>query len=212
MDSLPRHQCLIYADAPSRVLPKLAAALREHLQRNYRCLYFNSPPMVAGMRSYAAAAGVDVALETAKKSLVLSSDQSHLTGTRFDLDRMMRTLEDALQQALADGYDGLWASGDLTWEMGPERDFSKLLEYEWRLEEFFRAHPEFSGVCQYHADTLPSEALRHGLISHRALFVNETLSLINISYIPPKAFTPSAVNRAQLDSSIRVICQELGAE
>jgi hypothetical protein len=33
---------------------------------------------------------------------------------------MMGTLEDALEQALVDGYGGLWATGDMNWEMGRE--------------------------------------------------------------------------------------------
>ena len=98
--------------------------------------------MVAGMRSYLAAAGIDVAHEVGGGSLVLSSDQRHLVEGAFDIDRMMRTLEDALDQALNNGYAGLWATGDMSWEFGPQKDFSKLLEYEWRLEEFFRTHPE----------------------------------------------------------------------
>jgi hypothetical protein len=50
-------------------------------------------------------------------------------------------LEGALHQALNDGYQGLWATGDMSREFGPERDFSKLLDYEWRLEELFQKHP-----------------------------------------------------------------------
>lgn len=50
---------------------------------------------------------------------------------------MMQTLADAFSQAMNDGYAGLWASGDMTWEIGGDKDFSRLLEYEWRLEEFF---------------------------------------------------------------------------
>ena len=48
---------------------------------------------------------------------------------------MIATLTDALDQACSDGHDGLWACGDMTWEFGPNRDFSKLLEYEYRLED-----------------------------------------------------------------------------
>jgi len=97
METLPRHQCLIYEGAPSRQLPSLAALTVEKLGQNYRCLYLNSAPMVAGMRSYLAAAGVDVAREVEKASLVLSSDQGHLVGGRFDVERMIRTLEEAIQ-------------------------------------------------------------------------------------------------------------------
>ena len=110
---------------------------------------------MAGLRSYLFAAGTDVTTEIAKGSLVLSSDSEHLLEGQFHIERMLGMLEKALHEALNDGYHGLWATGDMSREFGPEKDFSKLLEYEWRLEEFFQQHPALSGVCQYHTDTLP---------------------------------------------------------
>ena len=55
--------------------------MRRKLEERHRCLYLDSPPMVAGMRSYLSAAGVDVAREVGKGSLVLSSDQGHIWWT-----------------------------------------------------------------------------------------------------------------------------------
>lgn len=207
MEPAPRHQCLIYDGAPSRHLPAVAPVMREKLQQNYRCLYLNSPAMVAGMRSYLAAAGVDVAHEVGKASLVLSSDQQHLTGGSFDVERMMHTLEAAFHQALGDGYEGLWATGDMTWEMGPHKDSAKLLEYEWRLEAFFREHPELGGICQYHADTLPREMMRQGLLVHPTIFVNETLSFLNPHYTHHGTSPNAALENAELDSVIGRLCQ-----
>jgi DcmR-like sensory protein len=207
MESASRHECLIYERAPSRHLPALAVVVLEKLQQKHRCLYLNSPPMVAGMRSYLAAAGVDVAYEVGKASLVLSSDQQHLASGRFDVERMMHTLEDAFQQALVDGYEGLWATGDMSWEMGPQKDSSKLLEYERRLEKFFCEHPEFGGICQYHVDTLPREMMRQGVLVHPSIFVNETLSLLNSHYMRPEAFTHVATENADLDFVIGRLCQ-----
>jgi hypothetical protein len=208
MEPLPRHQCLIYDGAPSRQLPALAALAHEKLAQNYRCLYLNSPPMVAGMRSYLAAAGVDVAHEVAKASLVLSSELGHLVGGQFDVERLIRTIEDAIQQALDDGYAGLWATGDMTWELGPERDRWRLLEYEWRLEKLFRKHPELSGICQYHADTLPRDLLRQGLLGHPTVFISKTLSLINPHYMHPESFTLAAAEDARLDTAVVHLCQQ----
>lgn len=207
MGPVPRHQCLIYDGAPSRQLPALAAVAREKLGQNYRCLYLNTRPMVAGMRSYLAAAGVDVTEEMERRSLVLSSEQSHLVDGRFDVGRMMQTLEDSLRQALIDGYAGLWATGDMTWEMGPQKDFSRLLEYEWRLEEFFRKHPQMGGVCQYHMDLLPSDMTRQGLLAHPSIFINETLSLVNSHYLHPDFFSVDAFDGAELDVIISCLCQ-----
>jgi hypothetical protein len=207
MELESRHQCLIYDGPPSVHLRAVAAITREKLGQNYRCLYLNSEPMVAGMKSYLAAAGVDVARVIDKTSLVLSSEQGHLTGGRFDVDRMLSSLEDAFDQARNDGYAGLWATGDMTWELGPEKDFSRLLDYEWRLEEFFRTHLQMGGICQYHADTLPPEAVRQGLLAHRSLFVNQTLSLMNPYYVHPRCFTHAAARNPELEPVVMRLCQ-----
>jgi hypothetical protein len=200
-----RHHCIVYAGPPSRHLAPLAAVVREKLAQNHRCLYLNSRPMVAGMRSYLAAAGVDVTREINRRSLVLSSEQDHLVDGRFDVDRMMNTLDGALSQALKDGYAGLWASGDMTWEMGPDKDFSTLLEYEKRLEAFFHRHPEMGGICQYHVDTIPFETVREGFRAHNSLFINKTLALMNPYYIHPEAIRDNIPN-VRVDAAILRLC------
>jgi hypothetical protein len=103
MQQAPRHQCLIYKGSPVQHLPALAALMRQKLIERHRCLYLDSPPMVAGMRSYSAAAGIDVAREVGNGSLVLSSDQTHLASGRFDADRMLHEIEAAVHLALSDG-------------------------------------------------------------------------------------------------------------
>jgi hypothetical protein len=179
-----RHKCLIYEGSPSRHLEAVAACIKRQLNENYRCLYLNSEPMVAGLRSYLAALGVDVDEECTRTSLVLSSGTKHLgRNSVFNVERMLRFLEEALVRALRDNFIGLFASGDMTWEFGPRKNFSKLFEYEWRLERFFREHPQVIGVCQYHIDTLPREAVRAGAILHETIFVDETLTVPNPNYI-----------------------------
>jgi len=141
MSQAPRHQCLVYEGSPAPHLSALSALIRQKLDENYRCLYLHSPPMVAGMRSYLFAAGTDVPKEILKGSLVLSSNNAHLVDGRFNIDRMLGMLEEALPQALHDGYQGLWATGDMSREFGPEKDFSKLLDYEWRARGIFSNTP-----------------------------------------------------------------------
>lgn len=206
MPPVSRHQCLVYEGSPAPQLSGLAALIRQKLEENYRCLYLHSPPMVAGMRSYLFAAGADVTTEVMRGRLLLSSDNAHLVDGRFNIDRMLGMLEQALNQALNDGYQGLFATGDMSREFGPERDFSKLLEYEWRLEEFLRTHPALSGICQYHADTLPGEVLRHGLLTHPSLYINETLSRLNPHYVERESFAAQPINNAALDKMIRDLC------
>jgi MEDS: MEthanogen/methylotroph, DcmR Sensory domain len=210
MEPQPRHHCLIYQGAPSKHLPALALAMRDRLRQNHRCLYLNSPPMVAGLRSYLAATGVDVAHEVAKSRLILSSDQQHLADGSFDMDRMLQTLQRLLDNALRDRYAGLWAVGDMTWELGPENDPARLLEYELRLEKIFQQRPELSGICQYHADTLPREMMRQSLLVHPSIFVNQTLSLINPYYLHSKVRANESAHSATLDAAVTRLCQSGG--
>ncbi|HYF35872.1 MAG TPA: MEDS domain-containing protein [Prosthecobacter sp.] len=179
-----RHQCLIYDGSPSLQLPALAAMICRKMSAGYQCLYLNSQPMVAGMRSCLAATGMDVEGEVARGSLILSAESTLAADGSFDVELMLSKLEAALDGALSAGYTGLWASGDMTWEFGAEKNFAKLLEYEYQLEELMNRRPELSGVCQYHQDTLPAGTSAQALSTHRTLFVNESLTRHNPLYVP----------------------------
>ncbi len=182
MGPLPRHQCMVYTGAPSVHLRPVSRVISERLKQGHRCIYLNSAPMVAGMRSYLAAAGVDVEAEMRQASLVLSSERPHLVEGLFELDGMLHRLASELERALSEGYAGLWATGDMTWEMGPDQDVKKLEEYEQRLDAFLHTHPQMGGICQYHADTLRRELVDRALRLHPAIFLNETLSILNTQY------------------------------
>ena len=121
-----------------------------------------------------------------KGTLVLSSELPHLVSGLFDVDQLLGLLADAVNQALQDGHNGLWASGDMSWEFGQEKNFTKLMEYEYQLEELFRKYPTLSGICQYHQDSLPTKTVSQALYVHRALYINETLSRLNPYYVSPE--------------------------
>jgi hypothetical protein len=176
---------MVYAGSPAEQLRGLVALIIENLKKNYKCLYLNSPAMVAGMRSYLSAAGLHIDGEIRKGSLVLTSAQDHLVNSKFDVNRMIDLLTDSVRAAERQGYAYLWASGDMTWEFGNENNFAKLVEYECRLEQVFREHPMLCGVCQYHRDTLPPDVIQQAIYTHPAIYINETLSRINPYYVSP---------------------------
>jgi len=203
MQSEFRHQCIIYDGAPSQKLAVLASVMRKKMEDGYRCLYLNSAPMVSGMRSILSSLGIDVASEIAKSTLVFSSEPVTTSG-EFDVEAMLDNLEDSLNRALNDGYKGLWASGDMTWEFGPKQNFSKLMQYELGLEELFRRRKELCGICQYHKDTLPKDVIRQGLLLHPSIVINETLSRINPHYLK-SSWPADAETTRQLDEMIMLL-------
>jgi hypothetical protein len=186
MDDVSRHQCLIYEGAASHQLDGLANIILERLGNNYRCLYLHSPNMVADMRDCLMSAGVNVPREVEKGSLILSSDQSHLQNGGFDPKTMLASLQSALLKSLADGYVGLWATGDMGWEFGHDKKMAKLLEYECALEEFVQKNPTFGGICQYHRDHLPNHAAQVAMQTHQAVHIEEQFMSVNPYYRSPR--------------------------
>lgn len=180
-----RHRCLVYSGAPSEQLPSFGTTLIEKLDAGFRCLYLNSPAMVAGLRSYLAAEGLDIDEQTKRGALIITSDQSHLVKGKFEVEPMIAKLKEAVAQAEADGYEGLWASGDMTWEFGGAPNVGKLLDYECELEYLFQQLPGLEGICQYHMGTMPSASIAAALYTHQELFINQTLTRLNPNYLPP---------------------------
>ncbi len=182
MNEASRHRCLIYDGSPSAQMPAMAAIITERLSANYRCLYLNSPPMIAGLPAHLRIAGVDPTDAVARGALVLSSDQGHLVDGEFDVERMLVKLSDAVKQALSEGYAGLWASGDMLWEFGSERNLAKLLTYEIGLESLLESQPALCGICQYHRDILPEDGVKIAIYTHQAVYLNESLVRLNSHY------------------------------
>ena len=206
MESLPRHHCLVYDGSPAKMLPAIAAHIKERLHRNIRCLYLNSPAMVAGLRSYLSAIVVNVAEEVANGRLILSSDQGQLKNGQFDADEMLHQLEETINRAFSDGYRELWVTGDMTWELGRDRNVKKLAEYEWKLEKLFHKYPTLSGLCQYHLGTLSTETVCNGLVSHPTIFVNQTLARLNPHYLLSDAPKEPTATSAELKLFIQNLC------
>jgi hypothetical protein len=212
VDTTSRHQCMVYKGAPSQQIPVLAASLSQMLGQNYRCLYLNSQPMISGMRSALAALDIDVMDKLTTGHLVMTSESSLTPDGNFDTDLMLERLEDDLDRALDRGYVGLFATGCMTWEFSNRANLAGLLEYEWRLEELLRHRQELCGICQYHYDTLPAEILRQGLVSHAAIFINDTLSRINPHHSHSELHADQSSKNCELDNVIRKLClsQEIG--
>jgi signal transduction histidine kinase len=180
-----RHKCLIYDGHPSEQLPVVIPLLADGLQNNWRCLYLGSPEMVRMVDIALAATGVDTAHEANRGALVFSSDRNHLADGKFVPEQMIDGLCAQIDGALKDGFEGLCATGDMKWELGPDKNFDVLLDYEARLDQVFRAKP-LRGICQYHRNTIPAKAVRDALVTHPNVYIGNVLNRDNLFYIPPE--------------------------
>ena len=182
-----RHKCLIYDGKPSEQLPVVVPFLKDGLRDNWRCLYLGSPEMVEMVDGALVARGTQTRREVDRGALILSSDRSHLTDGNFEPQMMIEMLCESVDKAVGDGFEGLCATGDMRWELGANKNFDRLLEYEASLEQIFRDKP-LRGICQYHRDLVPAKAVRDALVTHQSAFIGDTLNSDNLFYIPPEFF------------------------
>ncbi len=180
-----RHKCLIYDGDPSVQLPVIVPILVDSLADNWRCLYLGGPDMTRMIDAALTARGVDTAHEAKRGALLISSSRENLGNGSFDPAKLVDHLCVLIDRAVADGYQGLCASGDMRWELGADTNFDLLLEYEARLEKVFRDKP-LRGICQYRRDVIPPRALRHALLTHRSIYIGSALNRDNLYYIPPE--------------------------
>lgn len=182
-----RHKCLIYDGKPSEQLPVVVPFLKEGLRDNWRCLYLGSPEMVEMVDGALTAKGTRTRREVERGALILSSDRSHLSDGNFEPQVMIEMLCQFVDNAVENGFEGLCATGDMKWELGADKNFDRLLEYEASLEQVFREKP-LRGICQYHRDLVPAKAVRDALVTHQSTFIGDTLNRDNLFYIPPECF------------------------
>ena len=199
-----RHKCLIYDGHPSEQLPVIVPLLINGLRENRRCLYLGDPEMLQMVDSALAAKGVNISKETRRGALVFSSERSHLRNG-FDPYSMVGMITDHIDDAVRDGFQGLCATGDMMWELGTEKNFDLLLEYEALLEQVFREKP-LSGICQYHRKTVPGHAIRNALLAHRSVYIGNELNNDNLFYIPPELLLE---NSALHDRHGEWMCQQI---
>ena len=159
------HICLIYENSAEQ----MAAAvpfLKEGLARDERCLYIADDSTVEAIASALAATGVDVAHERKRDALwMLTKQDTYLKDGKFDPVTMIDFLRSAQTQALTDGFSGLRVAAEMTWALGPELGFDRLVEYEALLNDFL-ANSRSVFLCQYHRSRFDSAVIHDVLHTH----------------------------------------------
>ena len=179
------HICGFYIPRANNWSPAIEF-IKAGLARCERCVYICCEHDVPQLRAALRKAGVHVDTEEQRTALILvSKDQGHLAGGTFDPGRMIDLLRHGVEDALAAGFEGLCAAGDMNWLLDGAPGSEQLVEYEARLNDFFRSHRAL-GLCLYNRRTLPPDVLDHGLATHEYVRVDGPLLVSNPFYELPE--------------------------
>lgn len=185
-----------------------ASYLAHGLQHGEQCLYAGpDPPAVARFRQALTSLGIDAGAAVDSGALLLRhSADTHLLGGTFDSERMLRMLNDTLEQALNSGFTGLRTCGDMSWLLDSPPGAEQVIVYEALLNEFFR-DVRASGMCQYDRRRLPHGLLDHALATHGSM-ASRVAHVENPFIEPPRvAMHRQAAAPAAVEAKIRTLLQ-----
>lgn len=159
------HVCLIYQSNEQR-LCTIAQYIACGLERGEQCVYCADQSTSAQILSALQNTGLDAESIVRSGSLVIiDKNSSYLKEDRFDPDAMIEFLFDLTKRSKAAGYSMLRLTGEMTWSLGNESALARLIEYESKLNRFYKENDAI-GMCQYDRCRFMPDLLASALYTH----------------------------------------------
>ena len=145
--------------------------MRDGLERNERCLYIAHENSVPSVLNRLERAGIDTQAAQRRRALeIFTREQSYLKYGIFEPSKMIADLKREVDAAIADGFTGLRASGEMTWALDMPEALGQLREYEMQLHRNFG--PRLTGLCQYDQTRFEPQLLSDVIRIHPKLIAN----------------------------------------
>lgn len=140
--------CCHFFQTQEDLLETLIAFFRAGLEAKEFCLWAVGAPLTEHTARRALKQGIpdsDRYLTDGSIEIV-SAQKWYLNGNKFSMTRVLRAWDEKLAQALARGYAGMRANGNVTWLQ--KQDWKGFDEYERALNEFLSQKPMIV-LCSY---------------------------------------------------------------
>lgn len=143
----------------------VTAFVRRGVESRAKVLYLADAIPVDTVAGYLRDDGLDPDGLVARGQLVLLSlDQGYQRDGSFDPRRQLGLYGEMVDGLAAEGYEGLWVTGEGTWEdTGDVPGRERSLEYEQLVERFLAGTERALALCQYDASAVgphPADELR----------------------------------------------------
>jgi hypothetical protein len=175
------HVCAFYNGGGSALDDIVVDYLSKGLQAGNKCACFSFADTASSARDR-------ISPELMSRDGILQFYTENDAEGGFSVEAGLRTLETMAKKALSDGYDRLWALGDMNFVARdvPPRSMKMWFTYEAEINELASPRPQFI-MCLYDLDQWAGELVMSVLKTHPRIFVNG-LVLSNPYYLPLHQF------------------------
>lgn len=159
-----RHLCLPF-ETNFEKLDAVASFLIEGLTQGKRCLFVGSSEELAELGEPLEQAGICVSRALSRRRLLFSTrEETYLKDGAFDPDVVLDRFEGHVRDAVADGFTGLYATGELV-HIPADEDWRRIVRYEAQINETFARLP-LVALCRYPRAIVPADRVRDVLRTH----------------------------------------------
>ena len=171
------HICLFFRNRDEQ-WQLLRPYLLSYLNANYPVLYlYDSTPSIRLMEQLHAE-GLPLDGLIARGLLrVLPPDQSYLLAGRFDAQRMLAFIEEAVISTLATGHSHILLTGEMTWCLSDTAipGAEQLGTYEELLNPLLEKYPNVTLLCQYDLKRFDGASILDALLTHPSVHLHQGL-------------------------------------
>lgn len=183
---LGTHFCSIYRNKEEQFATVIPFT-RKGLQQNEKCVYVIDKNTKKEVIQAFKDEGIAVDSYMAKGQIqFFTKEETYLRDGYFAPERMIGLLKDLEEQALNKGYEGLRATGEMTWYFTKMPGVEDLIEYEAKLN-YFLTGSKSTLLCQYNEQKFSPGILLDVLYTHPKVILYGSLHQ-NPYYIPPDHF------------------------
>ena len=166
------HVCALYG-SDVELADIVGDFLAEGLRKSERCWYLPASDRPDAVRAALQARDVDTTRAADRGALsILSSNAAYSVRGDFDPEETLSVFNNAIEQALADGFHGFRAAANMSWALdlneGPER----LITYEALLRSLFSS-TRATGLCLYDRTRMPLNVIDGALATHPIVRVHD---------------------------------------
>ncbi|MFF8828603.1 MEDS domain-containing protein [Streptomyces sp. NPDC015131] len=170
LSAAEQHTSVVFSD-DREWAEQLCTFVRAGLDRGEQVQYFADATEPARVLAALSDGGVDVPGALSRGQLTVSTAaQTYLAQGGFDPDAMMGLWADALDDAFAQGHNGMRAIGEMSWGVRDIAGADRLLEYELRIHDEVFARLPLTAWCFYDRRLLPEaylDVLTGAHLTHR---------------------------------------------
>jgi hypothetical protein len=128
-----------------------------------------------------------------KRLRVMASEETYLQDGVFEVERMYRMIETALNEAKASGFTRVRTCGDMSWALRDMPGTDELMQYESRVNKLIREH-DCTLMCTYDINQFSGRAVMDVLATHPQVLLGDRI-YENPYYVEPEDFVGTLVRR-----------------